>query len=268
MKFFRNRGVAAVILVLAIAASCAYGLAKKPADTGEDATTNIVGSYTYVRDTQNVLSADTCKHIDAMNASLFAQTGAQIVVEVIDTTGNTEIGAYTEQEFNTLGVGSAERNNGVLILLALNNYYNGQPGGDYYMGWGKGLNSQGDALNSILNTYMEKPFTAGNYDEAVSQTFDALSDWFADYYDVSLKENYIPAVGNTYNAIGGGYSTETYGYVYEPSGGSLIGGVIFMLVVLFVVWMILDGMRYSRYRRRYMMQTEKRIPMRKTRPMI
>jgi len=37
-----------------------------------------------------------------------------------------------------LGVGSAERNNGILLLVALDNYYKGQPGGDYYIGWGSG----------------------------------------------------------------------------------------------------------------------------------
>ena len=70
-------------------------------------------------------------------------------MEVISSTGTDDIGGYTEREFNRLGVGSAERNNGILLLLALDNYYNGAPGGDYYIGWGSGFSSgEGSSINS------------------------------------------------------------------------------------------------------------------------
>ena len=41
------------------------------------------------------------------------------------------------------------------------------------------------------------------------------------------------------------------GYV-APAFGSLVSGVVMLLVVLLVLWVILDGVRYSRYRRRYL----------------
>lgn len=41
----------------------------------------MVGTYTYVYDYAGVLSDETMAHIDAMNASLFAQTGAQLMVQ-------------------------------------------------------------------------------------------------------------------------------------------------------------------------------------------
>jgi len=126
-------------MLLALAISVAIGQAKKPSENTPEASTSVVGSYTYVLDEKSVLSDQTCAHIDAINASLFAQTGAQIAVEVISTTGNTDIGDYAAQEFNRLGVGSAERNNGILLVLALDNYYEGQPGGDYYVRLGQGF---------------------------------------------------------------------------------------------------------------------------------
>lgn len=49
MKFFQKRAVAAVVLILAIVAGVVIGQAKKP-DTGGQASTAIVGSYTYVYD--------------------------------------------------------------------------------------------------------------------------------------------------------------------------------------------------------------------------
>lgn len=250
MKFFQKRAVACAVMVLAVAASVAIGRAKMP-DTSEEARTEITGSYQYVLDAENVISADTKAYIDAMNHSLFAQTGAQIAVEVIDTTGDMDIALYTEQEFTRLGVGSAERDNGILLLLALDNYYNGMPGGDYYMGWGSGWSeNETYVLQDILWTYMEADFAAGDYDAAVLSTFDALMDYLADGYGVTVKENYIPAVNHSYTSQAGNYSTVTYGYV-APTFGSILAGLFALLVALFILWVVLDGFRYRSYRRRY-----------------
>ena len=57
MKFFQKRAVAAVVLILAIVAGVVIGQAKKP-DTGGQASTAIVGSYTYVYDYAGVLLLD------------------------------------------------------------------------------------------------------------------------------------------------------------------------------------------------------------------
>ena len=114
MKFFQKRAVAAVVLILAIVAGVVIGQAKKP-DTGGQASTAIVGSYTYVYDYAGVLTDETMEHIDAMNASLFAQTGAQILVDVVNSTGGADIMEYATDLGNTYGVGSAERNNGVVM---------------------------------------------------------------------------------------------------------------------------------------------------------
>ena len=251
MKFLQKRAVAAMVMVLAIAAGVFIGQAKRPDETVQ-ASTSVTGSYQYVMDSQGVISQDTMAYIDAMNASLFAQTGAQIAVEVVDTTGEESIGDFTAREFDRLGVGSAERNNGVLLVLALKNLYNGAPVGDYYMGWGSGWSSsEQQTLQSILWTYMEKDFAAGDYDAAVRTTFDALIDYMAEGYGVTVKENYIPAVPESYHAVAGGYESVSTGY-FAPAFGVLVSDLVMLVIVLLVVWIILDGVRYSRYRHRYL----------------
>ncbi len=251
MKFLQKRPVAAVVMVLAIVAGILIGQARRPDETAQ-ASTSVTGSYQYVMDSQGVISQDTMAYIDAMNASLFAQTGAQIAVEVVDTTGTESIADYTAREFDRLGVGSAERNNGVLLVLALENMYNGAPVGDYYMGWGSGWSSsEQQALQSILWSYMEQDFAAGDYDAAVRTTFDALIDYMAEGYGVTVKENYIPAVPESYHAVSGGYESVSTGY-FAPTLGTLVFDLVMLVAVLFVVWIILDGVRYSRYRRRYL----------------
>ena len=252
MKFLQKRPVAAAVMVLAMVLGIVMGQARKP-DTSVEGRTELSGSYQYTFDTEGVISEKTMSYIDGMNASLFAQTGAQIVVDVLDTTGDTDIALYAEQRFNQLGVGSAERDNGILLVLALENYYNGMPGGDYYMAWGSGWSGiETNMFQNIMWDEMEEPFVAGDYDKAVRKTFDELVDYLADGYGVTVRENYIPAVRDSYHAISGGYETESYGYV-APSAGSVLGKLILLLIVLLIIWIIVDRMRYNRYRRRYLM---------------
>lgn len=249
MKFFQKRGVAAAVLALAVAFSCWWGVSHKPADTA-GASTAIVGSYTYTLDDAGVLTEETKGHIDAMNASLFAQTGAQIMVATTDTTGTQTIEEYAIELGNRYQLGDRDRNNGLVIVLALDNIaYNGLVG-DYWVVGGDGLSNYGNELTAIISNYMESDFAAGDYDAGVRKTFDAYIDWFAGHYGVTVKENYIPATRDTFQA-GNGYYTESTGY-FEPSAGSLLMSVIWMLVMLFVVWMLLDAFRWRRYRRRYM----------------
>ena len=252
MKLFQKRPVAAAVMAAAILVSILLGNARRPDDTSQ-ASTSVVGSYRYVMDSEEVISDKTMAYIDNMNASLFAQTGAQIAVIVVDTTGSTELESYTRQEFDRLGVGAKETNNGVLLVLALENMYNGAPDGDYYVGYGSGFsNREGDSLYSIVLEYMETPFAGRDYDRAVRETFDALVDYLEDLYGVTVKENYIPATRQEYTALAGNYETRTTGYV-PLSPAALVGRLIVLLAVLFVLWMVLDAMRYRRYRRRYMM---------------
>ena len=249
MKVFQNRAVAAVLMVLAIAASVAIGQAKKP-DLSVEPSTKVVGSYTYTYDEAGVLSDKTMEHIDAMNASLFAQTGAQIMVKTVNSTNGQDILEYAIDLGNQYGVGDAERNNGVVMVLALDNISASGLPGDYGVVVGDGLTDYGNTFSSLQYQYLEDDFAAGNYDAGVKKTVDAFFDWFADYYNVSVRENYIPAVSHNYSTASG-YHTETTGYV-ERSTGSIVGSFVTLILVLLVIWMILDAMRWSRYRRRYL----------------
>ncbi len=97
---------------------------------------------------------------------------------------------------------------------------------------------------------METDFAAGDYDAGVEKTFDAYIDWFSDFYDVTIRENYIPAVRDAYSN-GSGYYTQSYGY-FAPTLDMLMLDLSTLLVVLLAAWIILDGVRWSRYRRRYL----------------
>lgn len=248
MKVFQKRGVAVVVMVLAIVAGVALGQARRPDSSGEPSTA-IIGTYTYTYDYAGVLSDKTMEHMDAMNASLFAQTGAQILTVTVDTTDGQDILDYALDLGNTYGVGSAERNNGVVMVLALDNISQSGLKGDYCVVVGDGLGNYVDDFTSMQSYYLESDFAAGDYDAGVLATFDAFIGWFADFYGVEIREGYIPAVPETYTS--GSYYTESTGY-FAPTLGTVLVDLLIVVLVLFVVWVILDGVRYSRYRRRYL----------------
>ena len=249
MKLFEKRPVAAVIMVLAILLGIVMGQARKPDGLGE-ASTAVVGTYTYVYDHAGVLTDKTMEHIDAVNESLFAQTGAQILIVTVDTTGGEDIVDYATNLGNRYGVGSAERDNGLVIVLALEDYTPSGLKGDYGVSGGDGLYAYGEELTDLLYATMETDFAAGRYDDGVRETFDAYIDWFADFYGVTVRAGYIPPVRETYST--GTYYTQTTGAV-APSTGGVFVSLVALLIVLLIIWLILDRIRYNRYRRRYLM---------------
>lgn len=131
----------------------------------------------YVADVANVLSSDTVSHIITKNESLTAGTGGAIVVVTVDFLDGKDIDDYATELFNTWGIGDADRDNGLLILLAIgeDNYYTLQ---------GSGLQSvlPASTLADYNNTYLEEDFASGDYDSGVRKLFDAYLQWFEVYY--------------------------------------------------------------------------------------
>ena len=246
MKLLQKRWAAAVLMVLAILAGAALGQRNKPGDT------SLMGEFAYVLHNEGgAISEKTVRYIEDMNASLFAQTGAQIVIDVVKTTGSQDITDYAEDVFDHYGIGSQERDNGILVVLALENMYNGAPDGDYCMSWGAGFSSsQQDRLEDILVNCMEEDFIFRKYDAAVQSTFGALVSYLEDVYRVTVQVGYLPPAETSYHAISGGYGS------IAPSGAVMmevfVGEIVTLLVILLVLWVILDAFRYRRYRRRYL----------------
>ena len=80
MKLFEKRPVAVVVMVLAIVVGIVLGQARKPDDLGQ-ASTAVVGTYTYVYDHAGVLTDDTMEHIDAYMLGAVGQTVMTVVYE-------------------------------------------------------------------------------------------------------------------------------------------------------------------------------------------
>ena len=134
----------------------------------------------YVGDYANVLTERTEQYIIAENQKLAEATGAQIVVITVDFLDGMEIEDYAYTIFNDWGIGDAEQNNGLLLLLAIGEE-------NYYAMQGEGLERvlSGGMLDDYLYDYLEDDFAAGDYDAGVQDVFDAFLGWFYAYYDLS-----------------------------------------------------------------------------------
>ena len=134
----------------------------------------------YVADYSGVLAPDTEQYIVDTNARLYQETGAEIVVVTVDFIGPVDIEDYAYTLFNEWGIGSAERNNGILLLLVI--------GEDkYWTMQGSGIvqyQSDGELATLVIDS-LDEDFFSKNYDQGVRKTFDALVSRVYEIYPVS-----------------------------------------------------------------------------------
>lgn len=185
----------------------------------------------YVADYANVLSSDVEQQIIDANAKL-EQTcdGAQIVVVTIDyLPDNYYADEYARQLFNNWHVGSADANNGILLLLVTQEA----------KGWlvtGAGLSNKltNQEVDDLLNDYFWDYVDDGKYEKAVTSVFDQLLNWYEDEYNTALTQ---PGTSQNYNQSS--YQTE---YRRGPSP--------FMMLVIFIIVISLLNSSARRVRRR------------------
>lgn len=135
----------------------------------------------FTRDEAGVLSEATIQAVDELNASLEA-SGAQIAVLTVGTTGEEYIDDYTYGVFDSWGVGSAEQNNGVLFLLAIDDQ-------NYYCALGAGLEGSDLAtqLQTMLNECAEPGFAAADYDACVIEFTGAVAESLSAMYGLGAQ---------------------------------------------------------------------------------
>ena len=190
----------------------------------------------YVADYSNVLSNDTEQMIINYNGALEQQCqGAQIVVVTVDYLDGMYSDEYAYQLFNDWGVGSADYNNSMLLLLAIQE-------NKAWLAYGLGLSSliDGDQVDSLLDKYFWKDFDRGNYDEAVTSLFNALLAWYDEQYDAQVVQSGTSVSSD--NEYYTGYSQPSFGERLSH----VLGSIIEILVVIAVLSMLFGGGRRGR----------------------
>ena len=220
MKFYQKRGFALVVLVLAILGSCVYGISKKPADLPQVTYGN------WLRDDADLLTDETEASLRQYDQSWDSNYRAIIAVATLDTLNGWTYEKAAAELGSRWGLGG----NDMLLLLVKDS--------DYYVALGDNvLDAMTDTYQAGLQGAVEAPYYQRDYDAAALAFFRQ-----ADVFYAQAK-------------LDGGDSNDSGWYApaapAASSGGTSIGSVVVLIIGIFLVWMVLDALRYSRYRRRY-----------------
>jgi uncharacterized protein len=135
----------------------------------------------YVNDYTGILSAQNTQDIEALCRQVESKTTAQIALVVVGTTKPLEIEQYAVELFQKWGIGQKDKDNGLLLLVAIN---------DRKVRIETGYGLEGvipDAIASnIIYGVIIPEFKQGQYEKGLIAAVLSIADIVAKEYDVSL----------------------------------------------------------------------------------
>ena len=145
----------------------------------------------YVNDFAGVLDEATEQYIINRAAALESRTTAQLVVVTMSDIGERAIEEYANDLFNKWGIGSADKDNGVLILLDVGSR---QP--RIEVGYGLEGALPDGKTGRIQDDYMIPYFKQNDFSQGVLQGFNALlAEIYTEYgIDAASIPDIEPAV--------------------------------------------------------------------------
>ncbi|MGV2686077.1 TPM domain-containing protein, partial [Clostridium perfringens] len=138
-------------------------------------------NYKYVNDYVGILGSKEIETIISLGKELEDKTGAQGVVVIIDSTNDVPIENYAIDLFRNWGIGQKSKDNGLLILVAINDRH-------WRVEVGRGLEGAiPDALsNRVMESLATDDFKNGDYGSGIIKSYSAFTDLIAKEYDVTL----------------------------------------------------------------------------------
>lgn len=174
------RRVSSILLILLLA----IGLLPAHAD---EHIPQPVGDI-YVQDFASVLKDQEKYELNNLGRQIEDQASVQVVVLTVDTTGGRPIEEYANEAFRTYGIGSAGKNNGVLLVVAMQDRQV-----RIEVGYGlEGRIPDGKA-GRILDQYTIPHLQAGQPSRAIVETYKVLAQEAA-------GENIVHGNGGNANA--------------------------------------------------------------------
>ena len=123
----------------------------------------------YVNDFADILDYQTERYIISAAATLDNKTTAQLVVVTTSDVGDTALEDYSLGLFREWGIGSADKNNGVLILLDIGNRQS-----RIEVGYGLEGALPDGKTGRIQDEYMIPYYSQNDFNQGIRQGFNAL----------------------------------------------------------------------------------------------
>lgn len=153
-------------------------------------------SYKYLNDYARVVDQNSAQRIISLGRELEEKTGAQISVVTIDSLDGVPIEDYANGLFRTWGIGQASQDNGILVLLVVQDK-------QWRVEVGRGLEGViPDALsNRVMEELGKEAFSKGAYGQGLAQVTSQFGDLVANEYGVTLTHSLNTSVinGNVQN---------------------------------------------------------------------
>jgi uncharacterized protein len=233
---FKSKLIAVIIALSALLASLSA-----PALAFIDASEEF-----YVNDRAEVLSSETEENIISKNLLLEEKTGAQIVVATVRYLEGYYCDEYAVTIFNDWGVGDADKNNGMLLLLATEEK-------KAWLTQGSGIKKDfsSDYIDKLMDKYFWDDFDNKEYDKAVTSLFDELIDWYEDEYNIKISSSSAKKVSK---AAANGIQA-TVNTVKTVAGGLGKATVAVVVIVFVLIFSLIFGGRGRRRRTNYFTNT-------------
>jgi len=178
----------------------------------------------FVNDLAGVLGQADYDTIFSINDQL-AGGGSQIVVLTVDFLGGMNIADYALEVFNRWGIGDAERNNGVLIVLAIAEE-------DYFVATGSGVEAviPSGRMQVILDTYMEPYFDRGDYGTGVQRTVEVIGERLLAHFGATgaaIANVPVPPMAPAVQHVPA-----------QPTGSNFMSTVIIVFILIFLMMLM------------------------------
>lgn len=132
----------------------------------------------YINDYANIISKENEEHIIRENVSLEEKTGVQVVVVTVPTLEGRPLEEYSNELFREFGIGNEDENNGLLLLLALE-----ERQFRVEVGYGlEGILPDGKT-GRIQDEYIIPYLKNNNWNEGIKNGFDAFVDVINNEYE-------------------------------------------------------------------------------------
>ncbi|MBR3486334.1 MAG: TPM domain-containing protein [Clostridia bacterium] len=163
-NFFKQRAVAWVVLVLAVAAACFWGFYRKDSFESRKKTELLnVNKYVWVCDEANILSSETEKFIQETDKEWDSKYHSVVAVATLPYLNIWSEKDYTRELGEKWKIGE----NGLLLLLI--------KGGEWYLAAGSGISPYLDEeTNTEINYAVSELYYSGDSDGAVRKLFEKL----------------------------------------------------------------------------------------------
>ena len=173
----------------------------------------------YLNDYVGVINEPQKGNILGIGRELELKTGAQATIVIINSTNGTPIENYSLELFRSWGIGQKNKDNGLLVLISIDDKA-------WRVEVGRGLEGAiPDALsNRVMETLSKPSFLEGNYSEGVMNSYSTFCDIIAKEYNITLDKSLhltVPSYGNP---------TERSSRGFAFSGGIIL--ILFLLVII------------------------------------